>query len=172
MSKLHYKLLYRLDAEDRFLIWFSNEVDGVHVDAAGRIPTFRTDEEWQAYTSGHDLPLKLETPILHDLDVVAHLVKEPDGVMLDCSETLAAWNLFADLARSVPDGGIVFAEADQSNTSIYEKVFLGNNLPAITPEGKCYTPTWSDEEVTAIAELLQLGFDLFRSSIRPSERST
>ncbi len=36
----HFPLLYRLQAEERYLSWISDEKDSVAVDAAGFVPSF------------------------------------------------------------------------------------------------------------------------------------
>jgi hypothetical protein len=38
------------------------------------------------------------------------------------------------------------------------------NLPAITPTGEHYVPTWSTEEVRTLAQIIASGLDLLRRS--------
>jgi hypothetical protein len=159
-------LLYRLGAEDRFLIWISDEKDCVVVDAEGFIPSFENAACLRAYAHQKHYELEDEEPILHDLDSVVSWTKAPD-TRIDCSKTLLAWNLFVDVARSVPKKGAAFERLDVEFPNIYKKVFLGNNLPAITPRGKKYIPKWSREEVASLAEILTIGLGLFESCTRP-----
>jgi hypothetical protein len=49
---------------------------------------------------------------------------------------------------------------------IYDKLFWGNNLPLITPEGERYLPEWSADEVQSLAQILASGLDLFISVVR------
>ena len=74
---------------------------------------------------------------------------------------------FSDVADSVPWQGAAFKGLDSQFSEIYEKLFYGNNLAAITPEGKRYTPQWSADEVGSLAELLAVGLDLFISCVGP-----
>jgi hypothetical protein len=161
-----FRLLYRLGANDRFLIWISDEKDCVEVDAEGFIPSFENDACLRAYAHQKHFGLEDEEPILHDLDAVASWTKAPDA-RIDCSKTLAAWNLFVDVARSVPTKGSRFERLDEEFPNIYKKVFWGNNLPAITPRGEKFVPAWSPEEVASLAEILTVGLDLFWSCTRP-----
>jgi hypothetical protein len=161
-----FPLFYRLGAEDRLLIWISGEKDCVAVDAEGFIPSFENDACLRAYAHQKNYGLEDEEPILHDLDSVASWTKAPDA-RIDCSETLAAWNLFIDVARSVPTKGTAFERLDAELLNIYKKVFWGNNLPAVTPQGEKYIPTWSPEEVASLAKILIVGLDLFGSCTRP-----
>jgi hypothetical protein len=160
-----FPLLYRLGAEDRFLIWISDEKDRVIVDAEGFIPSFPNATSLRAYADRNHFALEAEEPILHELDWISSWAKAPDP-QIDCRDTLAAWNLFSDVARSVPRQGIHFVRLDAQIPNVYEKVFWGNNLPAMTPQGKRYVPTWSPEEVAWLSEILTLGLDLFRSCTR------
>ena len=47
----------------------------------------------------------------------------------------------------------------------YEKLFFGNNLPAMTPLGEHYTPARTDEELDDIRRHVVLGFDLSEKTI-------
>jgi hypothetical protein len=44
----YYPLLYRLDAEERYLIWTSDEKDGVLADASGAVQSFNDIDSVQA----------------------------------------------------------------------------------------------------------------------------
>src|SRR5262245_484055 len=86
-------------------------------------------------------------------------------VAVDCDEALAAWNLFGDVARSIHGASGVFEGLDRQFGKIYEKLFWGNNLPSITPEGCHFDPEWSSEEITALAAVLGAGLEMFRASV-------
>src|SRR5690349_18559377 len=107
----HFPLLYRLDAEDRYLIWISNEKDSIVVAADGFIPTFKDPLVLREYASLNHYDLQSEEPTLHDLDWVAAWAASP-VIPVDCNKTLAAWNLFRDVAHSIVDRGITFEHMD------------------------------------------------------------
>src|SRR5262249_49752162 len=48
---------------------------------------------------------------------------------------------------------------------IYNKLFLANNLPAVTPPGEHYGPEWMQEEIEAMARVYRLGLAELRASI-------
>lgn len=75
---------------------------------------------------------------------------------------LMAWNLFTDLAASV--NGEFDPECQQTQ-QIYEKLFWGNHLPAVTPPDNHSTPLWSDEELLLIRDVLARGLALFRKHV-------
>ncbi|BCM90985.1 hypothetical protein IAD21_02848 [Abditibacteriota bacterium] len=169
MKKLYYRLWYRLDHNDRYLIWYNVEevdedLDGVVLDLNGKIPTFTSLDALSAYAQAEAIPIVEEEPILHNLDAVAEWLKieRRDTADLNCDELLAAWNLFADVSRSIADN---FDAGYDWNKDIYMKLFWGNNLPPITPEGECYIPLWSKDEKQTIHEVISQGLQMFRDNI-------
>lgn len=161
MSLSYYRLLYKLDGRNAFLIWFSNDPDGVVVQD-GRMLSFSSDDLLCQFAAQAGLALADETPRLHDLDSVQAWLSCPHRDTIDCSATLSAWNLFGDIARSLPTAGAGFSALDRAHDGIYEKLFFGNNLPAVTPEGEHYEPSWPDDEITAFVAILDRGLRLFR----------
>lgn len=161
MSSSYYRLLYALDGRRAFLIWSSNDSDGVVVEE-GLVVSFSSEDALRAFAARHRLALVEEEPILHDLDAVQAWVSCPRSETVSCSVALAAWNLFGDIARSLPSAGAGFSEVDRAEDRVYDKLFFGNNLPAVTPVGERYDPAWSAEEVAALARVLERGLRLFR----------
>lgn len=50
-------------------------------------------------------------------------------------------------------------------TPIYDKLFHGCNLPAMTPDGEHYVPEWSASETAALKQLLMLGIAELRARL-------
>lgn len=160
----YFPLLYRLKTQDSYLIWVSNDSDFVVVDAEGFVVSFSDIADLRAYADENHYSLQEEEPLLHDLDWVAAWTRAP-GMPVDCTKALAAWNLFADVARSVPAKGSVVESLD-SQPAIYNKLFWGNNLPSMTPKGRSYVPEWTPHEMALLAEILRAGLDLFEANAR------
>jgi hypothetical protein len=161
----YFPLLYQLQAEKRYLIWSSDEEDSVAVEADGFVPSFHSLSVLRQYADLNHYRLEGEKPLLHDLDWVNSWRTTRTGPV-DCEKALAAWNLFGDVATSIPNEGVAFKEIDSQLTSVYRKVFWGNNLPSITPEGNRYIPEWSLEEINSLAGVLTAGLNLFTSRVR------
>ncbi len=162
MSREYSKLWYRLDGGDAYLIWYTDEQDGVVTDSDGKVPCFRSTDDLLRYAESLNLPIEIEGAILHDLDVVAKWSKKEGVDSIDCRTFLAAWNLFDDVSRSV---GSSFDADHELAEKIYDKLFWGNNLPSITPEGKSYHPAWTKRELHTMKEVLEGGLSLFRESV-------
>ena len=133
----HFPLLYRLQRGENYLLWVSGEKDSVAVDADGFVPSFRTLVLLQEFADRERYRLEIEEPKLHDLDWVASWRTD---MPVDCDAALAAWNLFSDVSVSVPALTHNFRILDSRFPSIYNKLFWGNNLPSMTPEGEQCSP--------------------------------
>ena len=163
MAREHYALWYRLDEVDAFLLWYSDEGDGIELDASGRAPAFRSVEALDAFVARLGVSRSAEAPLLHDLDALAGWLAAPSPDGIDCSKLLTAWNLFLDL-RSAVTGRNAVRELHGYN-DLYDKLFFKNNLPSVTPPGKRYTPRWSASEVTRLASYLGTRLDDFRRRV-------
>jgi hypothetical protein len=166
----HYACRYRLDGEDRYLRWFDGGPptweDGVVLDDDGTVPAFGSIEEVAACALARGVALGEAGMFatLHNLDVVAAWLERPSAEEVDCDALLSAWNLVADVAVSVGAGLDPWADA---TIGVYQKLFWGNNLPAMTPPGERYVPEWDADEVGQIAEVLGEGLRVFRAAVRP-----
>jgi hypothetical protein len=100
---------------------------------------------------------------LLDLDSLVEWLKRDVSGAVDCEVFLGAWNLFDDVSRSV---GSTFDPDHNLTRDIYEKLFRGNNLPSVSPEGKSYHPTWTESELQIMRETLGCGLSILQSIVR------
>ena len=163
MSRQYYILWYRLDGCDSFLIWHSDEQDGVYVDPGGFVPSFKDTASLSEYATVRDIGVDTEGPILLNLDVLREWLERKAVGLIDPHSFNGAWNLFADVSRSV-NGGF---DANQKLTQrIYNKLFWGCNLPSVTPEGEQYHPAWTKRELEIMRNILSSGLQMFRGRVR------
>jgi hypothetical protein len=176
MNSLYYRLWYRLDGVDRYLIWYNPQgvyydADGVVLDAEGRIVAFANLGHLELYAAQHGIPLVDEEPILHDLDRVRQWLelrgkparKHICRNTIHCPSFLAAWNLFGDIRYSLDPS--YNKGPEPRNKYAYSKMFAGCNLPALTPPGKWYEPIWYNAEVKFFRKVLGEGLRLFRDRL-------
>lgn len=75
----------------------------------------------------------------------------------DCKIILNFWNIFNDIVYSfgekIPD------ERTRRSDRCYNKLFWGNNLPAVTPDGEHYTPVFTRKERKNIRRIMSYGID-------------
>ncbi|MEZ0230020.1 MAG: hypothetical protein ACAI25_15455 [Planctomycetota bacterium] len=164
-ARRYQALPFALRHAEWWLIWCGDDdgADGVVLDERRRIVTARDLGELRAWKSSRGLQIEDEEGAFHDLTIIERWLAAPDDEV-DCIAFLAAWNLFADVARTTTGKPKVF-EADLGDVvqRCYEKIFFGNNLPAMTPPGEHYEPAWSEEEVTVLRSVMGAGLQLFRS---------
>jgi hypothetical protein len=162
MSREYYNLRFRLDACEAYLIWFSDERDGVVLQADGKVPCFSCVDDLMQYAVLRNFSVDSEDANLHDLDAIARWLAGSATETVECVNFLNIWNLFDDFSRSV--AGNFDAERKLTN-KIYDKLFWGNNLPAVTPVGKHYDPIWTKRELKIMREVLGVGLTLFRERL-------
>jgi hypothetical protein len=166
MPREYYACAFRYADRDEYLIWYSNDCDGVHLESDGRVPTFSSIDHLSSYARIHNLaPLTIADPVLHDLDSIDRFTRDISSHYVDCNETLNAWNLFGDLARSLGPSGSHFIDHDQAADGLYDKVLHGCKLPAMTPDGHEFQPMWSADEIRLIQGHLGVGISLFRTAV-------
>jgi hypothetical protein len=163
MTRQYFNLWYRLNCSNRYLIWYTDECDGVIVDHDAHVPTFENADTLQTYAQRHRLSVQIMDGILFDLDAIAKWLADPT-LPIDCRNFLNAWNLFADVARSA---GGAFDSERQSTSSVYDKLFWGSNLAPVTPPGAHYVPEWAAGERRILAATLNSGLSLFRNVVGP-----
>jgi len=174
MSRVHYTLRYCLDSRSRYLLWYSHDgdetdVDGVVVNQDGAIPIFDSLPSAVDYAQTEGLSLlRQDNCVLHNLDLVRVWLKRKRPGPINCNEFLSAWNLFGDVSATVSGN---FDPDKQQTHRIYNKLFWGSNLPAVTPPGEHYRPLWSGAEVRVMRQVLSVGLALFRSRVRAQPKS-
>ena len=168
----YYALWCRLDNRDGYLIWMTDlertAKDAILLDDEERVLLFGDPRSLKEYAAAVGFSLVEEQTTLFDLDWAAHWVLEPSAETVDCTKAIDAWNLFLDVWYSVKHRRDEFRNVAEPNRPVYDKLFFGNNLPAITPVEKVYTSIWSEEEVHALRSVLASGLDMFRSNL-PAE---
>jgi hypothetical protein len=160
MDREYYFLRIRLDGTDRCLIWYSDDQDGflLYSDASARC--FASVETARAFAQQVRLNICSDPSVL-DLDQVQGWLNAATTDNVDCVLLLNAWNTFTDMAAST---GRTFEPPDLDH--IYEKLFWGNNLSAVTPPGEHFTPVWKDDEIRKLAQVMINGLQLMRSAMQ------
>jgi len=161
MSREYYSYWYRLNNEDSFLIWFSNEKDGFVVNENGFVPSFNNKSDLKMYADKIQIKVDVDNPNLTDLDIIKTWLNNSEKIE-DYNSFLDAWNLFEDI--SISSNGD-FDENKEVTNDIYNRIFWGCNIPAVTPEGESFTPTWTIEELKTIRETLNYGLQMFKKKI-------
>jgi hypothetical protein len=153
---------FHLDGQQRFFIWYTDEKDGVVVDANSQLVTFESDFNAAHFARLREISLEDDVPTFFDLEQVSIWCKSPNAEVVDCKRFLDAWNLFDDISSSCNEPTITFDQVSNRENDLYNKLFFGNNLPSITPAGEHYEPEWTEEEIKRLHEVLNLGLHELR----------
>jgi len=142
-----------------FLVWRTgpgDEPENILISGEEkRLVITSTEEEIELIAEALGLPLELEDPYRYDVDGVFALLDKltPDIYLQteNCKLLLDCWNIFEDMAKTL---GISVNDMEEGNhgalSHAYEKLFYGNNLPSVTPDGKIFEPEFSPIEIGAM----------------------
>ncbi|WP_010252784.1 hypothetical protein [Acetivibrio cellulolyticus] len=155
----YYKFVFILDSKEYYCIWFSGEKDGFVTDGDklkcfydfDQLQTFALDNNIEVFDEGSELSINL-----------AQKWDDQKGENVDCKYFLHYWNMMSDLSYSVKES---FYGDNKNSTlnKLYDKLFWGSNLPAVTPEGKEYIPIWSKKELDELNKVVKDGLRLINS---------
>ncbi|HQU86400.1 MAG TPA: hypothetical protein PKY59_24940 [Pyrinomonadaceae bacterium] len=162
MNREYYICNCHFNENDHYFIWFTDEEDGVCVNKEKKLLVCRSLEEIKTYAKKQKISLKDEEPFFCDLDKLAKTFHKR-LFEVNCVDFLNAWNLFGDISFSVEE---TFNSERKDTEKIYEKLFLGNNLPVITPQGKFYKPSWNKKELEIIRKVLLHGIEIFSNNLK------
>ncbi len=125
-----------------------------------KVILFESVDEAADYLSNKKLGFRSSEITTYDLDwFMGNCICSEYG---DCKTILLYWNMFSDMAKSV---GTKFGGDDEKNNKIYDKLFFGNNLPTVTPDGKHYDPIWSNAERKSITAILSEGVEIVKKQL-------
>ena len=155
-----------LNGSTVYLLWTSDEggfMDRVFVED-GHVVSCPDLDSVRSYAQERELPLDPEDPD-HAVDLDAAAAWLESNGEPDVRGLLDAWNLSWDVANSIAG---VFNHRGEQLDAVYDKLFFGNNLPAMTPPGERYIPEWSSDELRTLRTTIQQGVALVRSALVPA----
>lgn len=157
----YYAVCFRFEHKEYFLIWISSDIDRLVLSTEKKLAVFSSIEELIMFAEQSDFLVHSEVTPLYDFDALADWTKVPDPNKIDCKIFLDAWNMSGDIEKSF---GRKLEEPDESS-AVYDKLFYGNNLSSITPQGEHYIPQCSKDEVTCIVSVFEEGLNTLLDSI-------
>ncbi len=153
------KLLFK--GSDYYLIWFSDDIDGLLIENQ-RLLVFSSVDEAKIFASNEHIVL--ENGITdYDLSHFTELINNT-GISKNCGMLIDIWNLFSDLSKSLNEH---FAgdDEDEETIDIYNKLFYGCNLELLETEE--YHPNFDDDEKNKCYEIFKSGMLLLDKYLKP-----
>ena len=154
-----------LNGHELFLAWSPGEPDSFPRDAEGGLLVTRSLKSLAAIAGASGLGHVSEEPTDYDFDRIRKWCVAPNSTGVECSTFLNAWNFFDDLAGLHGGADNAYTWQSRCAAPCYDKLFWGNNLPAVTPVGKEYIPAWLSDELESIREVLTAGIDLLEAEL-------
>jgi hypothetical protein len=151
-----YPYCYIYRKKKTFLLWHTSAYkrDGFEVDSNNCLISGKSERELRASLGIESNRVKWSEGAVIDLDrfwsALRHLRVGRPSSTRTCKILLEGWNFIEDLSRSVGLARCTKRLRSPLLNQIYKKLFYGNNLPAITPDGKSYSPLWLRVEISAI----------------------
>jgi hypothetical protein len=144
------------DNKDHFCIWFSEGKSGF-ITEENKIKSFPTYNELSRFAEKNGIRLNDERESL----TVDYAIEQLKNKTLDCNYLISIWHAAEDIADSleIPFYGSMGAN---NTDDIYDRLFWGCNLPAVTPKGKHYTPIWTGEELRILTRTIKDGIRIIK----------
>ena len=166
MGREHYACKVRLAGRDHFVVWYDDDRDGFLRRADGRLVVSPGLDHLATAAAGMSVALAPWAPTEYDFDRIQAWCRGSDAMRVDCPALLSAWNFFDDLAMYHDRPGTPYARLSRDASRCYTKLFWGNNLPAVTPPGRRFTPTWRAAELEAIRRVMRRGLMLLSEELK------
>jgi len=167
-NRNYYLCQFLFDRQRNYVIWASNDTDELIRLSNGRIATFRDESGAVEFCGVAGISLVAEPAMAYDFDRIAAWCVNPEMRDIDPAAFLNAWNMLDD-AHSFKSGVRSLHEHSSSEAGyVYDKLFLANNLPSVTPTDAHYDPAWSQEDIRQMSRIFRLGLAELRASIAMS----
>lgn len=163
-ERTYSSLPIRVNGLELFLLWYSEDYfDGFCLDSDNRLAAFRSNADLADFAQQKGITLSDAQSHHFDLDAVIDWIEKPRTLSLDCNKILNAWNFGEDVRQSIRGHT---ARLSKQAYRVYEKLFWGCNLPAVTPENCEYIPIWRGREVYLIKRMVKSGIELATDKMR------
>ncbi len=130
-----YPCRLRLNGTVVFVIWYSDERDGFTRDEGGRLLVAQTAAALEAAAKAQEIDLVKNETAEYDFDRIRAWCLAPEAAGVECAAFVDAWNFFDDLAGLSEGADTPYTRLSRTRGACYDKLFLGCNLPALTPPG-------------------------------------
>ena len=146
----NYIVEFTHNGKSRFCIWFTDEVDGFIIEQ-NEIISFSNIESATNYCYTRKMKVGKDITT-YDVDNILEIVNS-NTPTVDCKSILDFWNIVMDVTSSVSD--TFYGNEEGIVTDIYNKLFYGNNLPAMNDTGENFVPEWGSEDIFEFKKVVE-----------------
>jgi len=147
------EIIYK--GKSKFYLWCEGDKKDLFLCMGSNLLRFNSAVEALQYGKDNDLR------VVNEKDkFIIHRVFVP-GNGMDCEYFLSMWNYTSDICNSV--GKRFWGDSkNKMITKVYDKVFWGSNLPAVTPDNENYTPYFNWAECLLLKVLYRTFVKIFK----------
>jgi hypothetical protein len=149
-ARSYYPCRIQFNGQAKLVAWYSADRDGFLRDPDGRLVVVDTAEAL-------GVTLEVSDVVDYDFDRIRAWCSAPKAASVDCQTFLNAWNFLDDLTGLHTGEKSLHVQLSRSAGNVYDKLFWGNNVPAITPPGEQFVPQWSNEDLELMRNVFQSG---------------
>lgn len=164
-ERKYYLCELHLDRRRLYVVWYSDAVDRLVRFKDKKIASFADEHQVRAFCRENGISLMLEPPAVYYFDKMAAWCDSPTAGSIQPTAFLNAWNMLEDVHGFKLDVHLHDASSQRAS-KIFDKLFFANNLPAVTPAGASYEPTWSEDEVDLLSRIYRFGLAKLRAGIQ------
>jgi hypothetical protein len=160
-----YTCRVRLNDRLAFVAWYDGSPDGFLRDHDGSLMASEALHGLEAAARPDGFTPVVGEPIDYDFDRIRAWCAAPEAAQVDCKSFLDAWNFFDDLAGLHGGADTPYTRLSRAEAGCYDKLFWGNNLPAVTPTGERFIPSWNPSELDGLARVMGAGLELVQAQL-------
>jgi hypothetical protein len=160
MTKVIYPYRVFFDHEERVLLWVTtNGSDRFKALDDGSLFVARSRSDVEQRLGKEAALVRWDEEASLDMDEfwtkVNGLRVARSSSVLTCKVILEGWNFFDDVLGTLSKPELLKSSKSPALKKIYDKLFFGNNLKAVTPPGQSYNPRWTAEEISSFKRAMQ-----------------
>lgn len=146
-----------------YLIYFSNDDDGVVLGSDGRMMVASSHEEAEALAKKRHLKVHDGMDAL-DLASIQGWVNSRSQRLPEANLLYRVWNFFGDVATSLKKADH-YLGYDQDFISLHDELFWGCNMPGLTQSQERYELDLSQSEIRNLRSILRSGMEIFQQGL-------
>jgi hypothetical protein len=159
----YFILPIRWDRTILYLIYFSNDDDGLVLTPEQRIVVASSQSEAEALAQKRHLKLQQAMEIL-ELGTIQSWVNSRSSRLPEANLLYRSWNFFGDVATSLKKADH-YLGYDEQFISLHDELFWGCNMPGLTQSQERYEVDLSQSEIRNLRSILRSGLEIFHQGL-------
>ena len=147
-----------------FLIYYSNDDDGLVLTPDRKIITSPTEADARAVAQKRKLELQ-DTMEPLDLKTIQGWVNSRSTRVPEANLVYRVWNFLGDAASSLKQAN-QYLGYNEAYISLHDELFWGCNMPGLTQSQELYELDLSQSEIRNLRLILRSGLEIFQQALQ------